>query len=174
MAYDCTADVKEHIGKVQYWMRGITHLLTERSKNHDASKFLSPEKAIFDVYTPKLKEMVFGSDEYKEALAGMGEGLKHHYANNRHHPEHFERGINGMTLPDLVEMYCDWLAAAEAKHTPMNMDYLCKRFGIGEQLAQIILNTLKDDDFWNAINGVPVTWFTPEKERASPFPAPIE
>lgn len=162
--YDCTADVKEHIGKVQYWLRNILAQLEGRSKYHDASKLKEPEKSIFDQYTWRLKNTVFGSDAYKAQLVGMGEGLKHHYAANRHHPEHFENGINGMTLVDLVEMYCDWQAAAERQHKPIDLDYLSKRFGIELQLAGIILNTLKDDDYWNTINGVPVVSFAPTEK----------
>lgn len=118
MKYDCTLDVKEHIRKVAYWLDDIAHQLQGRAKNHDASKLRPPEKAIFDEYTPKLKELTFGTPEYQSALAGMGEGLAHHYAHNRHHPEHFPNGVNDMTLVDIVEMVCDWMAACEAKGTP--------------------------------------------------------
>jgi hypothetical protein len=32
---------------------------------------------------------------------------------NSHHPEHYgNRGISGMDLFDVVEMMCDWMAAA--------------------------------------------------------------
>jgi hypothetical protein len=35
----------------------------------------------------------------------MGDGLKHHYAHNRHHPEFFgEDGVDGMSLVDVIEM----------------------------------------------------------------------
>ena len=37
--------------------------------------------------------------------------IDHHYANNRHHPEHWPNGINDMTLMDLIEMLADWKAA---------------------------------------------------------------
>jgi hypothetical protein len=44
----------------------------------------------------------------------MGDGLKHHYSHNRHHPEFFgEDGVDGMTLVDLIEMLADWKAATE-------------------------------------------------------------
>lgn len=33
--------------------------------------------------------------------------LDHHYQNNDHHPEHFELGINGMNLLQLLEMLAD-------------------------------------------------------------------
>jgi hypothetical protein len=44
----------------------------------------------------------------------MGDGLKHHYAHNRHHPEFFgEDGVDGMSLVDVIEMLADWKAATE-------------------------------------------------------------
>lgn len=165
MDYDCTADILEHKRKVEYWMRDFTALMTERAKNHDKSKLESPEKEIFDQYTWRLKTTEFGSEEYKAQLTGMGEGLKHHYVANRHHPEHFENGVNGMTLYDLVEMFCDWLAAAQAQSKPIDIEYLSKRFNLSDQLCSIILNTLRDVDFWNEVNGVPCTYFTPEDRR---------
>mgnify|MGYP007083496334 CR=1 FL=1 len=163
--YDCTADVMEHKRKVEYWARDFVHWLEGRIRQHDNSKLMPPEKAVFDEYTPKLKELVFGSDEYKAALVGMGEGLKHHYEINRHHPEHYENGINGMTLVDLVEMFCDWLAAAEKAQRPIDIDYVTKRFNLSPQLVDILVNTMRETDFWCEVNGVPVVYFTPESLR---------
>ena len=40
-------------------------------------------------------------------LLGIMDALQHHYQKNRHHPEAFERGVDGMTLVDLVEMVCE-------------------------------------------------------------------
>ena len=77
----------------------------------------------------------------------MGPALKHHYENNRHHPEHFEDGANGMTLIDLVEMLCDWYAATK-KHEDGNLARSLvvneKRFKISPQLTKIFENTAKE------------------------------
>jgi hypothetical protein len=107
----------------------------------------SPEKELFDKYTPLLKETTYGSDEYKKHLKEMGKALEHHYENNRHHPEHFELGISGMTLVDLVEMLCDWKAASERhgdgnflKSLELNRD----RFDISNQLYFILFNTARE------------------------------
>jgi hypothetical protein len=163
--YDCTTDVYKHKSKVTYWLEDAAHILIGRAKQHDISKLQDPEKAMFDVYTPKLKELKFGSDEYKQSLLEMGEALKHHYAVNRHHPEHYENGVNGMSLYDLVEMFCDWLAAAEANGKSLDMNYLSNRFNLSPQLVDILINTMNDVDFWNEVNGVPVTYFSPEDRR---------
>ena len=85
--YDCTKDIMLHISLVRrYLNKVILELAMERVPNHDASKLQEPEKSMFDRFTPRLKEVEFGSDEYKAALVDMGDALKHHYANNRHHP----------------------------------------------------------------------------------------
>ena len=94
--YDCTRDVIEHIGRVRYWMNEFATNLTRRANIHDKSKLEEPEKSMFDEWTPNLKRVEFGSEEYKQALEGMGEALKHHYQVNRHHPEHYENGVNGI------------------------------------------------------------------------------
>ena len=162
MAYDCTDDVQRHKFKVRYWMRGFANLLQLRADLHDASKLLPPEKACFDEWTPKLKEVEFGSQDYADHLRQMGECLKHHYQENRHHPEHYENGVDGMTLHDLVEMLCDWMAASEEKGTPINLEYFRARFKLSDQLVSILRNTLKEEDLWNSIAGVPVIDFIQE------------
>lgn len=109
--YDSRPETYEHIAVVRSLLHGVVKELLDRAHGHDASKLVDPELATFDEYTPKLRDSTFGSDEYKSFLVGMGDGLRHHYQHNRHHPEHHEDGIVGMTLIDLVEMICDWLAA---------------------------------------------------------------
>jgi hypothetical protein len=142
--YDCTKDVETHVWFVKRFIDKVAWDLVIRTTKHDASKLQEPEKSMFDEFTPRLKTTEFGSDEYKAALVDMGEALKHHYANNRHHPEHFEDGVNGMNLIDVIEMVCDWNAAAFINGKPINLDYLGQRFGLSEQLKSIIANTLEE------------------------------
>ena len=111
--YDSTADTLKHSQRVGEYMVRMTKEILERSTCHDRSKTESPELETFNEFTPKLKDATYGSDEYKGFLTSMKVALDHHYANNRHHPEFFENGINGMTLVDLLEMLCDWKAATE-------------------------------------------------------------
>lgn len=153
--YDCAEDVKEHIALVQKWIEDFRYILKGRGSVHDSSKLKSPEKETFDEFTPKLKVLKFGSDEYKDALAQMGEGLKHHYKVNSHHPEHYPNGIDGMTLYEVVEMVCDWMAAAEKKGVAVDMDYLQKRFNISPQLRSIIENQFREIDTETISNNAP-------------------
>jgi len=142
--YDSTADTLTHIRNVQSKLNAVARELIIRGEKHDASKLLPPEKEIFDEYTPKLKNSTYGSDEYKGFLKDMGEALTHHCENNSHHSEHFTNDINGMTLIDVIEMFCDWKCASE-RHADgdilKSIEINCKRFNIDQQLRQIILNT---------------------------------
>src|SRR5690554_105212 len=143
--YDSTADTLKHSLRVGELMVRAISELAERSVRHDRSKTEDPELAVFNEFTPKLRHSTYGSDEYKGFLEAMGEGLAHHYAHNRHHPEHFgANGINGMTLIDLIEMLADWKAATE-RHDDgdllRSLGIQQERFGISAQLSQILHNT---------------------------------
>jgi hypothetical protein len=143
--YDSTYDTRKHINRVGLYLAIFQGFLSDRADLHDASKLLPPEKETFDRVTPLLKELTYGSDEYRETLASMYDALEHHYANNRHHPEHFPNGINGMNLIDLVEMVCDWKAASE-RHADgdiyKSLEINKKRFEMSDQLYQILKNTV--------------------------------
>jgi len=75
----------------------------------------------------------------------MNVALGHHYAKNRHHPEHFARGTKDMNLIDLIEMFCDWKAAT-MRHNDGNLEKSIEknqtRFGMSEELTEIFKNTI--------------------------------
>lgn len=142
--YDSTADTLHHSLRVAQLMTQPIHELTTRSTQHDLSKTQPPEKDTFDRATQRLTGLTYGSTEYQDALADMKEALDHHYAHNRHHPEHFTDGIDGMTLTDLTEMLADWKAATERHHDGnlnRSLEIQKERFGISDQLARILRNT---------------------------------
>ena len=60
-----------------------------RAGEHDLSKLDSTEVEAFTEFTPKLAASTYGSPEYEGFRRAMGPALDHHYAKNRHHPEHF-------------------------------------------------------------------------------------
>jgi hypothetical protein len=110
-----------HIETVRNMLNSVIRELLNRAEQHDQSKLQSPEREVFDEYTQKLRGCTYGSDEYKQFLKEMsGSCLKHHYENNRHHPEHFKNGVLGMDLVDLIEMFVDWLAATK-RHADGNI-----------------------------------------------------
>lgn len=143
--YNSANDTKKHIKTVRFFIKTVCMELEKRAKNHDKSKLRDPEKNCFDIYTPKLAVCAYGTEEYKQNLAEMQEALKHHYAENSHHPEHYKDGINGMDLVDIVEMLCDWKAATMRNKNGdiyKSLQIQKERFGISEQLFSILKNTV--------------------------------
>jgi hypothetical protein len=143
--YDSRPDTLQHIEQVRYFMVRVITDLMSRAVRHDASKLKSPEKEVFDEFTPKLRTSTYGSEEYEGFRKAMGEALRHHYAHNDHHPEHNQRGIQGMSLVQLLEMLCDWKAAA-LRHANgdirRSIEQNQQRFGYSDELKTILLNTL--------------------------------
>ncbi|MBR4397349.1 MAG: hypothetical protein IKS93_05795 [Methanobrevibacter sp.] len=144
--YDSRKDTEKHIKRVGFYLKKCHVEITKRIKRHDYDKIHNKvEKKLFDEYTPKLKNCTYGSDEYKTFLEGLKEGLNIHYANNRHHPEHFENGIQGMNLIDLLEMICDWKAASERHNDGdiyKSIEINQERFGYSNELKSILRNTV--------------------------------
>jgi hypothetical protein len=135
-----------HSQRVGELIMQAIHELGDRSTHHDRSKTEPPEVEVFDEFTPKLKDSTYASAEYKGFLEAMDDGLKHHYANNRHHPEHFDNGIADMTLVDLIEMLADWKASSERHEDgdlARSLEIQEDRFGISPQLILILENTAR-------------------------------
>jgi hypothetical protein len=135
-----------HIQQVQKLLNRVIVELLKRSELHDQSKLASPEVEMFTEFTPKLAASTYGSEEYEEFRKAMGPALAHHYAKNRHHPEHFRNGILDMDIVDFVEMFCDWKAAT-IRHNDGNIlksiEHNSVRFSIGTELRCILQNTAK-------------------------------
>jgi hypothetical protein len=146
MDYDSSKDTLEHIRTVSKYLNKIIIELLYRAQNHDSTKLTSQEKEIFDIYTPKLKNSTYGSEEYKTFLKEMKVALDHHYDLNRHHPEYYQEGIDEMDLIDLVEMLCDWKSATE-RHADGDIEKSIlinkERFDISDQLIKILQNTVR-------------------------------
>lgn len=143
--YDSRADTLEHIKKVNFYLIEASKELLRRAQVHDESKLGLIEKPLFDEMTPRLKSLIYGSQDYKDSLAQLKPALDSHYASNSHHPEHYENGIDGMNLFDIVELFFDWKAAGERnkngsmeKSIEINKD----RFKMSEQLVNIFKNTI--------------------------------
>lgn len=135
-----------HIESVRNKLNRFVRELLRRGEAHDQSKLGAPEVELFTEYTPKLAACTYGSEEYEQFRKALGPALDHHYAKNRHHPEHFPDSVNGMTLVDLVEMFCDWAAACERHHDGnlrISIEKNTERFGIDPQLRRILENTIE-------------------------------
>ena len=137
----------DHIEKVEHILSLFSLELKARGACHDKSKLKEPEKSLFDEWSPKLSAMEYGSDEYMNALAHLGPALDHHYRHNNHHPEHYQSGVTGMTLFDILEMLADWKAATERMKDgsiEQSLKFNVKRFKIPRSLALVIANTAED------------------------------
>ena len=143
---ECQVETQKHIEAVRKYIRFMIDKIDMRGVKHDASKLESPEVEVFAEYTPKLNSTTFASEEYYANLASMKPALDHHYAANRHHPEHFVNGINDMTLVDILEMFCDWKAST-LRHNDGNLlksiETNAERFHMDGQLKQILINTAR-------------------------------
>ena len=178
-----------HVGFVRKMLNHVARQLLVRGEVHDESKFASPELETFAEYTPKLKTTTFGSPDYQACLDGMKEALRHHYAANSHHPEHFPHGVTQMSLLDLTEMLCDWYAAS-LRHDDGNIYksllFCHKRFKFSPSLGMQMLHTMDTLeavadtghrrspyyqlcwDFFATLNGITTDHGTP-----SPVPAKL-
>ena len=142
----CRVETQKHIERVRYYIRLVTDRLITRGVKHDAIKLEDPEIELFAEHTECLANLAYNSDEYKEHLAALKPALDHHYANSRHHPEHFPKGINDMNLIDIMEMLCDWKASSERQkdgNLLKSIEMNAQRFGYDDQLKQIFINTAK-------------------------------
>lgn len=121
----------------------ISQILYLNGVNHDNSKFSNEELPYFEkVEDIKVKE--YQDDNYKKSMEILKPALDHHYSINRHHPEHFENGVDEMNLLDLIEMVFDWEASARVHGTEFNPEDNFNRFNISSQLGNIIKNTIRD------------------------------
>lgn len=162
MSEDITAETREHIAQVQTRMVRAIVALQRRAGSHDASKLEEPEASGFWRMNAlsKRSDVKYGSPEYKALMDSERPTIDHHFAHNDHHPEYWKfhkeervswhndqaggHNVSCMNLLSLLEMMCDWDAAAMrykdggfAKSFRMN----CDRFGISPQLASIMRNT---------------------------------
>lgn len=158
-----------HIRRVGELLVEVSADLARRAVVHDASKWSPEEWPAFEAATPQLARLTYGSEEYKAALRSIGPAVKVHQTGNRHHPEYFgehvceqcgaddrnapctcggprSADLSGMTLPDLMEMLCDWKAATERHDNGSIANSLAhnrKRFKIEPQLLKVLENTAR-------------------------------
>jgi len=121
--------------------------LTYRSAVHDNSKF-SPDE--FDVHSDNVNHFnkyLFDTKEEKELKERLMPAGILHRKRNRHHPEHFEDGIDGMNLIDILEMLCDWKSAStrvSGDSLRKGLPILKNKYNISPQLLKILENTARD------------------------------
>lgn len=147
-AEDVKLETYKHKHLVSMFMNKIIEVLGQRSLDHDNSKLGEYESEEYAKFIPRLRTAKYGSDEHGEIMKDMSELMKHHYSNNSHHPEHFENGILDISLVDMIEMLIDWVAASVKSDTSFEegIEINQKRFGFGDEIKQILINTKSDLD----------------------------
>jgi hypothetical protein len=146
----CIESTVNHINRVRELLMLMVEDLLERAKIHDESKLREPELSVFAKHQDALATTTYGTKEYDELRDKVKVAIDHHYAKNRHHPEHHKNGVNDMTLLDLVEMLADWIASSERNkngNIRHSLEVNSKRFGLSEQMIKIMENTVKEMDF---------------------------
>lgn len=147
--YDSTIDTEKHKKNIEYVMLEVLiPELVRRAEEHDNSKLRPPEKECYDKYIPQLRTEKYGTAPYLKIRKAMeSEGLKHHYEENRHHPEHFPNNdISHMNLVDLLEMFADHYASSllsDTGYVPGEKNN-AKRYNYDDQILKIFLNTYND------------------------------
>ena len=144
--FDFLCDTLLHMSEVRENLEQFTAALRQRGESHDRSKL---QELGFDAFVStreKFKKANYGTPEYQECVELTRPAVEHHYSQNSHHTAYFANGVDGMSLVDVVEMISDWRAAARRspdKTLEDTLDYAKKKYGIGDQLFGIILNTLR-------------------------------
>jgi hypothetical protein len=137
-------DVLDHKRLVAKYVQRVANALFGRAVIHDYSKFGPDEFAMYAQALPRFQQAEYGTEAYRVVVESVKPAIQHHVTTNRHHPEYFADGINGMNLIDLLEMTCDWLAASQrVPGNRLRLDLQQTRFGIDPQLLRIISNTVE-------------------------------
>jgi len=139
------SETLKHVNEVRENLWLLIKELDQRAQDHDKSKFEEPERSVFAQNTPKLSKTEYGTDDYNKLLEEVKPAIDHHYSKNTHHPEHWPNGIDDMDLLDIVEMLADWAAATKRNkngNIHKSIEHNTTRFGMSEQLAKILTNTV--------------------------------
>ena len=99
-SYATIEQILKHKKSVKDKLCFLANEIIKRGDTHDSSKLISPEISwlIMMDKEPKYK---YGSKEYFDKLDRWSCFFKHHYQNNRHHPDHFINGVEDMNLPQI-------------------------------------------------------------------------
>jgi hypothetical protein len=141
--------INKHIASVQLRIEKLSLELEKRIMLHDSSKLEEPEHSMWLEMDKEKDKPAYGTSEYFERKERFAKVFEQHYNNekNTHHPEHFLNGVDDMNIIDVVEMLCDWVSYKKViSYTEASkiIDENSERFGISDQLASILKNTLRD------------------------------
>lgn len=136
--------ILNHKKSVKKRLEWLSKRLEERANNHDDSKLRVPEFRWL-VQMDKEPFTQYGTQEYFQKMDKWEKFFRHHYENNRHHPDHFREGILGFNLVDLCEFTADIISYVDTLHVGKAIEIVenqAKRFNLDFQITQLIKNTI--------------------------------
>lgn len=139
------SETLKHINEVRNNLWLMIRELDKRAQEHDASKFEEPERSIYAKALHKLAGTSYGTPEYQQLMDESKIAIDHHWAHNRHHPEHWPKGLEDMDFVDLMELLSDWTAATKRNkngniHKSISVN--TSRYNLSPQLVKIMENTV--------------------------------
>lgn len=163
-------ETNEHVRAVATWMALARDNISKRLVRHDASKFEEPERSGFQAMTAdaRLKDLTYGSEEYRAVLREHQPTINLHYSRNDHHPEYWAivdpgdeiaepfydkelvrngYAIRRMSLLSILEMLCDWKASTgrmKDGDLRRSIEINAARFGYGPEITNILINTARE------------------------------
>jgi len=152
--YHMTENEQKNVGLILKHKEDIAKMLAKfageisyRSAIHDNSKFDTDE---FNACSENVNE--FGKHEFdspgeRELRLRLSDAFSSHRKKNRHHPEHFDNGIDGMNLIDLLEMVADWRSASNRNagdSIRKSLPIVQEKYKISPQLMNVLTNTIRD------------------------------
>ena len=112
--------------------------LLKRGATHDDSKF-DPEE--FQSLASILNSDTCFTNAASKLTEAEEAAIKHHWKNNRHHPEYFSNQ-NNMEELDIIEMVCDWYARSiqyKTEFIPFISERMKNRFKFDDAHTEIIM-----------------------------------
>lgn len=138
--------ILKHKKSVRDKLLFLSEELRKRAEEHDNSKLQFPEIEWL-IEMDKEPRCQYGTKEYYDKMNKWKKFFIHHYAQNRHHPDHYPNGIDDMDLIDITEFLADivsYYEVLQAHDCEKVLDDQEKRFQINGQLRNVLSNTLNN------------------------------
>ena len=149
-ASDTVEHILKHRESVRNKLKFLASEIVRRAEKHDESKLMQPELNWL-IQMDKEPRYQYGTPEYFDKMKKWQKFFKHHYAENRHHPDHFQNGVYDMNIVDICEYISDIISYYDEMHVDdalKTLEAQKERFGFNEQLYQILKNTLFEYFTW--------------------------
>ena len=108
--------ILQHLAYVKEGLKKVSNELDHRALVHDLSKFKDDEFMGYIAVKQACSNTEYGSPEHKEVMRSIKDvadpAMANHFSRNSHHPE-YHKNIEDMSFLDIIEMVCDWYAAAK-------------------------------------------------------------